>query len=488
MYMPISVDAAEWAARQELGLTGGSVPVSSGNLLLNDGFETNTGIGGTADHWTSPNSPFGIEEWAAHSDTYGMAVYSWSPDTEGDIYQDYTSASGGQVYTLSMWMSKDAGFSAPAIDLKMQYFDAGMGILGQTSQNIKDLLTTDFQEISIAGTAPAGTAIIRCMLYVIGVDNGTGAMKIDDASLVESAPTLLQNGGFESGSVSGGGSDSWNLGPATAAEPWAAYSDTWGMSIRTWEGTGGYFYQDYGSGQAGTPYTYFIWMSRDAAFTAGVVEVKLEWLNSDMSLISATTEEVAAQLEETWQKFSVLGTAPSGVEYVRCTVGITDMGGSGALKCDDAMLTGETFSEPPLVEASLVYDSSVDISPFLPRWRLVFDDGGTLVTNDVPQAEDLSGDTDSDGMSDGKELYAGCDPDDAESVFATDAGRANGQPAGNIDIHWPSAEGRYYSVYRSTDLMGDSTLLQSHIEATPPENTYSDVLPSETTFYRVEVE
>lgn len=145
------------------------------------------------------------------------------------------------------------------------------------------------------------------------------------------------------------------------------------------------------------------------------------------------------------------------------------------------------YTDEPLVDAQLRFDPSVDASPFFPHWELEFDVDGSPVVAVVEQNVDLGGDTDGDGMSDRSELYAGVNPEDA-SVQLGVMGTRESISGDSIAIRWPSVGGRFYSIYRGADLTDDLTILQSHIAATPPENTYTDQLSEVTMFYRIEVE
>ncbi|MFH0954221.1 MAG: glucan biosynthesis protein [Verrucomicrobiota bacterium] len=299
---------------------------------------------------------------------------------------------------------------------------------------------------------------------------------------------LLLNSGFETNTGAGGSAEHWTTGGVAVTEGWAKYSGSWGMAVEAWVRNYGFFYQDYTNGQEGAEYTLSAWLNRDTGFVPGTLELKLEWFGSGMTPLGSTVSNVCAELGGgAWQLLRVVGAAPAGTKVVRCTLWCAGITGSGALKCDDASLTRKVG--PVLADAQLVYDPAVDPSPFLPRWRLVFDVGGTRVTNEVAQSYDLGGDEDADGMSDRLELYAGTDPTDALSLLGVDAeGWVRDLAGEQAVIAWPSASNRYYSVVRSTDFLGSFSVIASRLAAVPPVNTYTDRLPAATTYYRVEVE
>jgi hypothetical protein len=299
---------------------------------------------------------------------------------------------------------------------------------------------------------------------------------------------LLANDSFETNTGNGGTANHWSSGAAAATYDWGRRSGAWGMGIASWVNDHGYFYQDMSGVQAGTGYTFSIWLARDAAFSPGTVEMKLEWYDDAMGPIGAVTQEVSSGITEAFQYFSVSAAAPSGTETVRCTLWCGGITGSGALKCDDASLTSSADGAP-LVEARLVYDPGVDASPFLPRWHVVFNVEGSLETNDVDQDYDLSGDDDGDGQSNGLELYAGTNPGDPTSMMETDMDWLEfANPGEHIVIRWPSKAGRQYSVMQSTNIVDYFSPIASHVGATPPVNEYTAPLPAAAAFYFIEVE
>jgi subtilisin family serine protease len=102
---------------------------------------------------------------------------------------------------------------------------------------------------------------------------------------------------------------------------------------------------------------------------------------------------------------------------------------------------------------------------------------------------DPAADPDHDGADNLAEFLAGTDPTDPHSVFHL----ALPVPlTGNRwQIQWPSVDGRYYRILRSTNLLsGINTVVQTNLTATPPLNTFTDAppSPSRAVFYRLELE
>jgi len=100
---------------------------------------------------------------------------------------------------------------------------------------------------------------------------------------------------------------------------------------------------------------------------------------------------------------------------------------------------------------------------------------------------DPNADPDHDGMSNMQEYLAGTDPTDPQSRFQIV--RVVPNSSGSL-IQWSSAQGKFYTVQRSTDLLTGFVDSQTHIPATAPLNSAQDT--SSTSggpyFYRIRVE
>jgi hypothetical protein len=309
---------------------------------------------------------------------------------------------------------------------------------------------------------------------------------------IAAAPTvsgnLLLNVGFETNTGSGGTVEDWPAGGSAKSESWAAKSGGWGMAVAAWAGSSAYFYQDHVNARPGEAYEFSIAVQKDAGFVAGTVDLKLEWFGPGMMPLGVVVKPVFTNLANgVWQVCSVSAAAPAGTERVRCTVWIDGVvNGGQALKFDEASLT-EALG-PQLVDAQLVYDPDVDVSPFLPRWKLKFDVAGATVTQEVSQVTGINADTDYDGMSDRYECYAGLDPSNAASMFDIDGGWTQVSGDERLVISWPSTFGKTYSLHKSGDLKNGFNVLSVRIPATPPMNTATDIWTGVTSCYRVEVE
>jgi hypothetical protein len=106
------------------------------------------------------------------------------------------------------------------------------------------------------------------------------------------------------------------------------------------------------------------------------------------------------------------------------------------------------------------------------------------VFNHVRLVRDAAGaapDSDTDGMSDRDEIFAGTDPADSNSVLSVAFDGAN--------LSWPSIDGRVYILEYATNLLGGVWMnAASNLAANPPQNMESADLEKEQIFYRVKVD
>ncbi|HVV70528.1 MAG TPA: hypothetical protein VHI52_03355, partial [Verrucomicrobiae bacterium] len=100
---------------------------------------------------------------------------------------------------------------------------------------------------------------------------------------------------------------------------------------------------------------------------------------------------------------------------------------------------------------------------------------------------DPNADPDHDGMTNLQEYRAGTDPTNPQSLFEIIS--VTPGPSGSV-IKWSSAQGKFYTIQRSTDLLTGFADLQAHIAATPPLNSLQDPgsLGGGPYFYRIRVE
>ena len=111
---------------------------------------------------------------------------------------------------------------------------------------------------------------------------------------------------------------------------------------------------------------------------------------------------------------------------------------------------------------------------------------------DPNDADDAAADDDNDGLSNQQEYLAGTNPKDASSTLSLEIGESLDEqqlPAGFV-LTWPSAYGKYYQVWKATDLVAGFYILQDGLAATPPVNVYVDETAADdaSSFYRIELE
>lgn len=159
----------------------GTSLVSAQNLLLNPGFEL--GSGGSATSWTKWAGA-NREPWANHSGAYGMAL-EWWVSANGGFYQDVPGTyTPGDTYQLSAWFLDDKAVVTTSVYLtKIEWFDASNAMIGSQVMNVSPLVNNTWQELSMTGTVPVGTAYARVVFEGQNMVSGE-TLKIDDASFI----------------------------------------------------------------------------------------------------------------------------------------------------------------------------------------------------------------------------------------------------------------------------------------------------------------
>ena len=161
-------------------------------------------------------------------------------------------------------------------------------------------------------------------------------------------------------------------------------------------------------------------------------------------------------------------------------------GTSGSVRICSTNTTGYIIADAVWFEpyGDPVDDSDWDRNGLTDSWeRWYFLNAGGVDPDDDP---------DGDGLTNMGEFIAGCDPTDEESFFSIKqllCGDSSSQPgSSDIQLNWPSAEGRTYTIKWSSSVAGPYTELTNNIPATPPMNSHGIESDLPRGFFKVIVE
>ena len=216
--------------------------------------------------------------------------------------------------------------------------------------------------------------------------------------------------------------------------------------------------------------------------TGKLYTVKMFW-NNDASrdahvpveiVHAGGTDVVSVDMTVDGNQWNVLGT------YV------FEKGTSGYLRICTTNTTGYIIADAVWFEP---YEAPADMSDWdgnglADSWeRWYFLNAGGVDPEDDP---------DGDGLTNLGEFIAGCDPTDGGSYFSIKSMLCGEAPAlpgiSAIELRWPSAEGRAYTVKWSAAVAGPYSILESGIPATPPMNAYAVESAPPRGFFKVIVE
>jgi len=338
------------------------------------------------------------------------------------------------------------------------------------------------------GVAPAGAVYGRTVVGLLGTNAGFGGtVWIDDVTqrVVATGGTvsgLLWNPGFDDGP----GGNAYYLGQTNDLPNWV------------WNGgdNAGYIASDYkldgeqalvitypqnGISQdlavgAGKSYRFEGYLFTPAASkftTDGTSHGQLEmafFTNGSVEAAAGFTR-ISAPFDanppaNTWIYFSVTGIAPNAFAVtarVTCTIASADPGSDfdlGGVIYFDHLSVTELGGQTPF-EA----------------WQIA--NFGSTTGPRTGMQEDY----DDDGYVNWCEFIAGTQPTNVNSYLALSAGTAAAD-RGRYIIRWPSAAGRYYHLWRVTNIVSSTvTPVANYIAATVPENVYTDAPPSGVVAY-----
>ncbi|MCZ7592764.1 MAG: hypothetical protein M5U15_11745 [Kiritimatiellae bacterium] len=111
-----------------------------------------------------------------------------------------------------------------------------------------------------------------------------------------------------------------------------------------------------------------------------------------------------------------------------------------------------------------------------------------LVLQVIEPGTDPNTDSDSDGASNYDEYIAGTDPTSEESVLHA-ISFVSLEDDGSLELTWPTATGRIYTIERATNVYGPYTEYMQNVTATPPINVLNFAPDSGPMYiYRIHVE
>jgi hypothetical protein len=163
---------------------------------------------------------------------------------------------------------------------------------------------------------------------------------------------------------------------------------------------------------------------------------------------------------------------------------ISDILTNGSSTGDPFGMASNTYTWSAITDSGSIYArfSPVETTNGTPYyWMAEYD----LTNNwDAASAEDQDG----DGLTTWQEYIAGTSPVDSNSIFSTDAVAPDNQDG--FILSWYSISNRFYTIYRTDNLLEDAIVIYNRMHATPPLNTYTDTTATAESgsFYWIKVE
>lgn len=165
----------------------------------------------------------------------------------------------------------------------------------------------------------------------------------------------------------------------------------------------------------------------------------------------------------------------SPVASFEADIGLADWFGVAVVRNAD---TAEQDYDIDEVRLQGVYTADVDGDGMSNAWEIAY-------SLDPESDADRNADPDGDGMGNYGEYRSGTGPRDADSVLRV---RMSQSGAGGVTLSWPSADGRTYALWSTTNLCEQLAPVDSGIPAEPGTNRYPLPSSASSGIFRVGVE
>ena len=470
---------------------------SQSGAIWNPGFEYTAN--GTKlqfmDNWTNLGFAGNVDSAMARTGNNGLKLYA--PET---LSAQYWTAAAGSRYATTGFVATAAGSdrlqgatNLHAVVL-LQYLNATGGILVtyESGWFTTNSAPGTWTGLVASGVAPNGTVAGRTVLGLLGTNAGfAGAVWFDDVgqSLVSTGMTVsgvLYNPSFEDGppgncSILQTNHDlpawTWNGGTnagyiatdhVKAGQQALVITYPQNGVAQDWTCVGGHTYSATGS----------LFTPSSAKFSTdgtayGMLDLAF-YANGFYVTNYTSARFGASQAANVWTTFTVSATAPAGTNItgrLTCTIYSPNPG-------DDFDLGGVIYFD----DLSVVDTQAQTNQSAWAQWQT--DNFGSTNGANTGTNQDYDG----DGYNNWNEFIAGTQPTNSSSFLSATAQR---QTSGSgYVIRWPSVNGRYYGLWRTTNIMTAAmSSVVTSIAGAAPENSYTDSPPAGVSvyYYRVSV-
>ncbi|OGV43664.1 MAG: hypothetical protein A2X46_08275 [Lentisphaerae bacterium GWF2_57_35] len=332
----------------------------------------------------NPTTAYDEDEWDVYPmDTFSIMGSHVGPVTDGDLRSGALAITGHVQDASGIYIAQNAPiysiFSDQGVEgVSAEAFSQHPAANGDATspEPLADLVPVfPYADLTL-GTYTARIVTVdydvdRAQDSITGFSDVVFAVIDDDTNtpvVGSSVGTRLRNSSFEIQGSSDRKAYAWDAGVpdgngnwwgTASRESWRAKSGAYEMALNAWsQGTNaGIWQQVANTTPPGTIWNLSAWFWSDDGVAGGaglyvwtstVSEIKIEFFDSDFSLLDSVSQSFP-EPGETWTQVSVSRAAPADAAWARAIVAAWDMGSSGsalggALQLDDVMF-GPT---PPL--------------------------------------------------------------------------------------------------------------------------------------------